>query len=89
MLIVAGIPNHPAKFKLHGIQSNQQMIIEIPMNPIVQTECSVIVLRAMDSVTLPDAQMRHKFSTCATLTMTSKGLTPMSLPTLTTLRIVG
>jgi hypothetical protein len=45
---------------MHRIQA---MIIGIPMNPIVHTECSVIVLSAIESVTFAEAQIRHKLST--------------------------
>lgn len=89
MLMVAGIPNHPAKFKLRGMHKIQHMIIGIPMNPIVQSECSVMVFSPIERVTLADAQMRHKFSTCATPTMISSGLPPMILATSTTSLIVG
>lgn len=89
MLILAGIPNQPAKLRLRGKQSSQPMIIGMPMKPIVHSACSVIVFSAMDSVTLDDAQMRHKFSTCASPTMISSGRPPMTRPTSTTSLILG
>jgi hypothetical protein len=63
MLMVAGIPNQPAKFKLRGMQSSQHMIMGMPMKPTVQSACSVIVLRAIESVTLAEAQMRQRLRT--------------------------
>jgi hypothetical protein len=68
MLIVAGIPNHPAKFMVRGMHRSQHMTIGMPMKPIVQTAWSVMVFKAMLSVTLAEAQMRQRFRTCATPT---------------------
>ena len=89
MLIVAGIPNQPAKFSDRGMQSSQHMIIGMPMKPTVQRACSVIVLRAIESVTLALAQIKHKFRTCAMPTRISSGLPPMILATSTTSLMEG
>jgi hypothetical protein len=62
MLIVAGIPNHPAKFMLRGIHSNQQASMGRPMNPMVQSACLEMVLKPMDKVTFAEAQIKHKLS---------------------------
>jgi hypothetical protein len=62
MLIVAGIPNQPAKLILLGMHNSQQATMGRPMNPIVQTAWSEMVLKPMDSVTLADAPMSIKFN---------------------------
>jgi hypothetical protein len=63
MLIVAGIPDHPAKFMVRGKQSNQQTTIGRPMETIEQRAWLEIVLKPMDKVILANAQIRHKLST--------------------------
>lgn len=89
MLIVAGIPNHPAKFMVLGMHSSQQATIGKPMNPIVQRAWLEIVLKPMDKVTFADAQIRHKFNTLAMPTMTCKGRPPMIFATSTISLIEG
>jgi hypothetical protein len=58
MLIVAGIPNHPAKFMLRGMHNSQQASMGRPMNPMVLE----MVLKPMDKVTFAEAQIKHKLS---------------------------
>jgi hypothetical protein len=62
MLIVAGMPNQPAKFMLRGMHNSQQASMGRPMNPMVQSACREMVLKPMDKVTLAEAQIRHKLS---------------------------
>jgi hypothetical protein len=62
MLIVAGMPNHPAKFMLRGIHNSQQASMGRPMNPMVQSACLEMVLKPMDKVTFAEAQIRQRFS---------------------------
>jgi hypothetical protein len=89
MLIVAGIPNHPAKFMVRGMHNSQQATIGRPINPIVQRAWLEIVLKPIDKVTFADAQIRHKFSTFATPTMICKGRPPMIFATSTISLIDG
>jgi hypothetical protein len=62
MLIVAGIPNHPAKFMLRGMHNSQQASMGRPMNPMVQSACLEMVLKPMDKVTFAEAQIKHRLS---------------------------
>ena len=62
ILIVAGIPNQPAKFMLRGMHNSQQATIGRPMNPTVQSACLEMVLKPMDKVTFAEAQIKHKLS---------------------------
>jgi len=87
--IVAGIPNHPAKFIVLGTQRSQQAIIGRPINPIVHRAWFEIVLKPMDKVTFAEAQIKHKFSTLATPTIICKGRPPMIFATSTISLIEG
>ena len=89
MLMVAGIPNHPAKFMLRGMQRSQQAIIGRPMNPTVHKAWLEMVLKPIDSVTFADAQIRHKLSTLARPTTICKGKPPMIFATSTISLIEG
>ena len=89
ILIVAGMPNHPAKFMVLGMHNNQQAIIGRPTNPIVQRAWFEIVLKPMDKVTFAEAQIRHKFSTLATPTIICRGRPPMIFATSTISLIEG
>ena len=89
MLIVAGIPNHPAKFMVLGMHSSQQATIGKPMKPTVQRAWLDMVLKPMDRVTLADAQMRHKLSTLAMPTIICNGTPPMIFATSTISLIEG
>lgn len=77
MLIVAGMPNQPAKFMLRGIHKSQQATMGRPMNPMVQSACLEMVLKPMDNVTFAEEQMRTKLSQFAIPTTIPNGLPPM------------